>query len=163
MLVLTSRNQPDNIWIPKRMHLDKQPYKNQSTKNLPQYYKYSFKNTISSFKQAKCCTLSPLENLKNFKRNYIIVCRLASLPACQRNWRRYIAFKLSENKCYFCWHKPLLFRLQYSLCTIVCPLFIHSNQLIFLLETKVLTFHKGVDIPYRCWHSIKVLTFHARC
>ena len=64
-----------------------------------------------------------------------------------------IAFKLSENKHYFCQHEPLLFRSQYLLCAIVCPLFIHSNRLIFLLETKVLTFHKG----------IKVLTFYARC
>ena len=59
----------------------------------------------------------------------------------------YIAFKLSENKRYFRRHEPLLFRLQYSLCAITCPLFIHSNRLIFLLETKVLTFHKGDDIP----------------
>ena len=56
------------------------------------------------------------------------------------------AFKFHENKSNFCRHKPLLFRLQYSPCTIVCPLFIHSTRLIFLLETNVLTFHKGVDI-----------------
>ena len=61
------------------MHLDKQPYKNQNTKNLPQRYKYSFKNGISSFKQAKCCKLSPLENFKNFERSYVFVCQLASL------------------------------------------------------------------------------------
>ena len=48
----------------------------------------------------------------------------------------YIAFKLFENK-HFYRYKPLLFQSQYSLCTIACPLFIHSNQLIFLLEIKV--------------------------
>ena len=30
MLVLNSRDQPENIWLPKRMHLDKQHYKNQN-------------------------------------------------------------------------------------------------------------------------------------
>ena len=34
-LVLNSRDRPENIWLPKRMHLDKQPYKNQNTKNQP--------------------------------------------------------------------------------------------------------------------------------
>ena len=28
MLVLNSRDRPENIWLPKRMHLDKKPYKN---------------------------------------------------------------------------------------------------------------------------------------
>ena len=28
-LVFNSRDRPKNIWLPKRMHLDKQPYKNQ--------------------------------------------------------------------------------------------------------------------------------------
>ena len=60
------------------MHLDKQPYKNQNTKNQPQCYKYSFKSVISSFKQAKCCKLSPPENFKNFEQNYVFVCQ----PAC---------------------------------------------------------------------------------
>ena len=59
----------------------------------------------------------------------------------------YIAFKLSENKRYFCQHEPLPFQLQYSLCAIVCPLFIHSNRLFLFLETKMLTFHKSDDIP----------------
>ena len=61
------------------MHLDKQSYKNQNTKNLPQRYKYSFKNAISSFKQAKCCKLSPPQNFKNFERNYVFVCQPTSL------------------------------------------------------------------------------------
>ena len=51
------------------MHLDKQPYKNQNTKNLPQRYKYSSNNAISSFKQAKRCKVCPLENFKNFEPN----------------------------------------------------------------------------------------------
>ena len=34
------------------MHFDKQRYKNQNTKNLPQHYNYSSSNAISSFKQA---------------------------------------------------------------------------------------------------------------
>ena len=63
------------------MHLDKQPYKNQNTNNLPQRYKYSFKNAISSFKQAKCYKLSPLKNFKNFEQNYVFVCQPASQPA----------------------------------------------------------------------------------
>ena len=60
------------------MHLDKQPYKNQNTKNLPQCYKYSFKNAISSFKQAKYCKHSPPENFINFERNYVFVCQPAN-------------------------------------------------------------------------------------
>ena len=35
MVVLNSRDQPENIWPPKIMHLDKQCYKNQNAKNLP--------------------------------------------------------------------------------------------------------------------------------
>ena len=66
-LVLNSRDRPENIWLPKRMHLDKQPYKNQNAKKLPQRYKYIFKNAISSFKQAKCCNICPLQNFKNFE------------------------------------------------------------------------------------------------
>ena len=54
-VVLNSRDQPENILLPKRIHLDKQCYKNQNTKNLPQCYNYSSNNAISSFKQAKCC------------------------------------------------------------------------------------------------------------
>ena len=38
MVVLNSRDRPENTWLPKRMHLDKQCYKNQNTKNLPQHY-----------------------------------------------------------------------------------------------------------------------------
>ena len=49
------------------MHLDTQWYKIQNTKNLPQCYKYSSNNVISSFKQAKCCNICPLENFKKFK------------------------------------------------------------------------------------------------
>ena len=60
------------------MRLDEQSYKNQNTKNLPQRYKYS---TISSFKQAKCCKINPLENFKNFKQDYVFICQLASQPA----------------------------------------------------------------------------------
>ena len=37
-LVLNSRDRPENIWLPKRMCLDKQPYKNLNMKNLPQHY-----------------------------------------------------------------------------------------------------------------------------
>ena len=62
-----SRDRPKNIWLPKRMHLDKQPYKNQNTKNQPQRYNYSSNNAISSFKQAKCCKICPLENFKKFE------------------------------------------------------------------------------------------------
>ena len=100
-LVLNSRDRPKNIWFPNRMHLDKQLYKNQNTKNQPQRYNYSSNNAISSFKQAKCCKICPLEN---FEWNHIFVCQPASQPAClpaNRNWPRaytamYIAFKFSE-------------------------------------------------------------------
>ena len=60
------------------MCLDKQPYKNQNTKNQPQRYNYSSNNAISSFKQAKCCKICPLENLKNSNE---IMFSSASLPA----------------------------------------------------------------------------------
>ena len=44
------------------MHLDKQHYKNQNMRNLPQHYNYSSNNATSSFKQVKCCNICPLEN-----------------------------------------------------------------------------------------------------
>ena len=65
------------------MHLDEQWYKNQNTKNLPQCYNYISNNgynAISSFKQAKCCKIFPLENFKNFEQNHVLS---ASLPECQ--------------------------------------------------------------------------------
>ena len=62
------------------MHLDKQPYKNHNTKNQPQRYNYSSNNAISSFKQAKCCKICPLENFKNFEQNHVFVCQPACLP-----------------------------------------------------------------------------------
>ena len=43
------------------MHLDKQHYKNQNMKNLPQRYNYSSNIAIFSFKQAKCCNMSTRE------------------------------------------------------------------------------------------------------
>ena len=58
-----SRDRSDNIWLPKGMHLYKQRYTKQNTKNLPQRYNYSPKNAISSFKQAKYCNICPLENI----------------------------------------------------------------------------------------------------
>ena len=67
------------------MHLDKQPYKNQNMKNLPQCYKYSSNKAISSFKQAKCCKLNPLENLKFLNEiTFSYASQPASLPACQQ-------------------------------------------------------------------------------
>ena len=85
-------------------------------------------------------------------------CQPASLPTGTdpgAYTTMYIAFKLSENTCYFYWPESLLFQSQYSLYVIACPLFIHSNQLI-LLETKVLTFYHSVNIPY------KVLTYYSK-
>ena len=46
------------------MHLDKQWYKNQNAKYLPQCYKYSSNNAICLFKKAKCCNTYALENFK---------------------------------------------------------------------------------------------------
>ena len=69
---------------------------------------------------------------------------LEPIPLCI-----YLAFKLSENTCYFCQHEALVFQSQYSLCVIPSPLFIHSNWLIFLLETKVLASNYTVSIPYK--------------
>ena len=85
------------------MHLDKQPDKNQNTKNPRQRYIYSSKNTIFSFKQAKCCKVCPLENFKDFDQNYIFVySQLASQPANRDRpsayTTGYMAFKLSGNK-----------------------------------------------------------------
>ena len=136
------------------MHLHTQWYKIQNTKNLPQRYKYSSNNAISSLKQAKYCNICPLENFKN---SNVIMFLSDSLPVCQpvnRNWPRaytikYIAFKLPENKRYFRRHEPLLFRWQYLLCAMAYLLFIHSNWLIFLLEINVVTFNYGINIPYK--------------
>ena len=41
-VVLNSRDQPENIWLSKIMHLDKQHYENQNAKNLPERYNYSY-------------------------------------------------------------------------------------------------------------------------
>ena len=84
-VVLNSRDRPENIWLPKGMHLDKHRYKNQNTKNLPKRYNYSSNNAISSFKQAKCCNSCPLENFKKFKQDHVFVSQPASLPACQQD------------------------------------------------------------------------------
>ena len=73
MVVLNSRDQPENIWLLKRMHLDKQWYKNQNAKNLSQCYNYSSNNAISSFKQAKCCNICPLKDFKKFRQDHIFV------------------------------------------------------------------------------------------
>ena len=80
MVVLNSRDRPKNIWLPKRMDLDKHQYKNQNTKNLPQRYNYSSNKTISSFKQAKCCNICPLEKFKKFEQDHIFIYQ----PACQQ-------------------------------------------------------------------------------
>ena len=138
------------------MHLDKQLYKNQNMKYLPQRYNYSSNNTISLFKQVKFCKICPLENFKTFLQDYVFICQ----PACQpvnRNRPRayttkYIAFKLPD----FHWHEPLLFQSQSLLYAIACLLFIHFNQLIFLLEIKVLTFNHGINI------SSKVLKLNSK-
>ena len=61
------------------MHLDKQQYKNQNMKNLPQRYNYSSNNTISLFKQVKHCNSCPIENFKKIER-----AQPAGLPACQQ-------------------------------------------------------------------------------
>ena len=57
------------------MHYDKQCYTNQNTKNLPQHYNYSSNYTISSFKQAKCCNICALENIKKLEGDPIFVCQ----------------------------------------------------------------------------------------
>ena len=80
MAALNSRHRPKNIWLLKKCtYVDKQWYKNQNTKNLPQCYNYSSNNTISSFKQAKCCNICPLEI---FKKSNEIKFSSASQPAC---------------------------------------------------------------------------------
>ena len=73
MVVLNSRDLPKNIWLLKGMQLDKQRYKSQNTKSLPQCYDYSSNNAISSFKQAKCSNICPIENFKKFERDHIFV------------------------------------------------------------------------------------------
>ena len=129
---------------------NKQQYKNQNMKNLPKHYNYSSNNAIPSFKQAKCSNICPLENFKKFEWDHVFVWQPTGLPACQQEayTTEYIAFKLPKNKRYFCRHEPLFFWLQYSLCTMACPLFIHSNRLI-LLEINMLTFNHGINILYK--------------
>ena len=53
VVVLNSKDQPENRWLSKSMNLDKQLYVNQNTKTPPQCYNYSSNNAMSSFKQAK--------------------------------------------------------------------------------------------------------------
>ena len=54
-VVLNSRDRYENVWLPKNMHLEKQPFKNHHVKNQLQLYWYNTNNTITSFKVAKCC------------------------------------------------------------------------------------------------------------
>ena len=54
-VVLNSRNHYENVWVPKDMRLEKQPFKNHNTKNQLQLYWYNTNNAIPSFKVAKCC------------------------------------------------------------------------------------------------------------
>ena len=61
MVMLNTKDRPENYMTLKRVHLDKRHYKSQNTKNL---HNYSSNNAISSFKQAKCCNICPLENFK---------------------------------------------------------------------------------------------------
>ena len=116
-------------------------------KYLPQRYNYSTNNAIFSFKQAICYNIY----LKFNKITFSFVCQPASLPACQQELTQSLyqyvqpSYIVSET---FHQYESLLFRLQYA---ITCPLFIHSNRLIFLLETKVLTFNHDIN---------RGLTFH---
>ena len=123
-------------------------FKNQNMKNLPQCYKYSSNNALSLFKQAKCFKVCPLENFKILNKIKFLSASLPTSQPANGNWPSayttgYIAFKLSENKHYFHLHKPLLFRLQYLLCAIACPILTDWSSC----------------LKQRCWHSIKVLTF----
>ena len=104
----------------------KQRHKNQNTKNLPRCYNYSSNNAISSFKQAECSNICPLENFKNLNE---IMFSSDSQPACLSTLTDLKPIPLSvwpsnyvpENKRYFCRHEPLLFRLQYSLYAMTYP------------------------------------------
>ena len=53
--------------------------------------------------------------------------------------------------------------LCYSDCNtrIACPLFIHSNQLIFLLEIKMLTFNHGANILYKVLTCTTWIAIHS--
>ena len=66
-VVLNSRDRYENVWLPKNMHLEKQPFKNHYAKNQLQLYWYNTNNAITSFKVAKCCLLRLISNFKNFK------------------------------------------------------------------------------------------------
>ena len=59
------------------MQLYKQCNKNCNMKNIPQHYNYSSNNAMSSFKQAKCCNISPLEHFEKIKRNHVFICQPA--------------------------------------------------------------------------------------
>ena len=54
-VVLNSRDRYENVWLPKNMRLEKQPFKNHYAKNQLQLYWYNTNNAITSFKVAKCC------------------------------------------------------------------------------------------------------------
>ena len=98
MVVLNSRDWRKNIWLPKRMHLDKQLHKNENMKNLPQRYNYNSNNAISSFKQAKYSDICPLENFKisNEITFHLTVCLPVNKNSPRAYTADYIAFKLPE-------------------------------------------------------------------
>ena len=123
-------------------------------KNLPQCYNTALTTLYPHSNKPNAATL-PTREFYKFKQNDILVYQQASQLSTRAYTTMYIALKLSGNGCYFHQHKPLLFLLKCSLC-ITHPLFSHSNQLIFLLEMKVLTFYYGVNISH------KVLTHYSK-
>ena len=111
--VLNSRDWPKNIWLPKRMHLHKQWYKNQNTKSLPQCYNYSSNNGISWFKQAKCWYICPLENFKNFEQDHVLSVSLPA-PLSTRNWLEPILLCIKPS--IFAISIAILYRISFLLC-----------------------------------------------
>ena len=125
-------------------------------KNLPQRYNYSSNNTISSFKQAKCCNTCQLENFKKIEWDCVFVWQPARLSACLSirtdleplplNIKPLIFLKISiisvgTNLCYSD-RNPCC-------ATIASPLSINSNWLISLRKIKVLTFNHGIIITHK--------------
>ena len=52
-VVLISRDRYENVWFPKNMCLEKQPFKNHNAKNQLQLYLYNTNNATTSFKSSQ--------------------------------------------------------------------------------------------------------------
>ena len=109
---------------------------------------YCCNKSITFVKPSEVEIFHSKTNFKKIEIYLYFVCLPAGLPAVRPGCARCMAPDFSHNKGNHVGFTKLLFRLRFVHCAMVISFIINSNRLIFLLETKVLTFHKGADIQH---------------